>query len=161
MIVDPQSQVRFETVQSRVIKLRRSRARQAVHRFARVEIVFALCFLLCSCRPRPTTVGPSIEFSKVPPAMQGGREKVDTISGRVTGARRGQQIVVYARSGPWWVQPWPDRTLHSHSIGFKLEHRDPHGLRVCGVISRAGIPALAHDGCASCEGRTNRRYRRS
>ena len=39
--------------------------------------------------------------------MQGGREKVDTISGRVTGARSGQQIVVYARSGPWWVQPWP------------------------------------------------------
>jgi hypothetical protein len=39
--------------------------------------------------------------------MQGGREKVDTISGRVTSARRGQQIVVYARSGPWWVQPWP------------------------------------------------------
>ena len=107
MIVDPQSQVRFETVQSRVIKLRRSRARHAVHRFARVEIVFALCFLLCSCRPRPTTAGPFLEFSKVPPAMQGGREKVDTISGRVTGARRGQQIVVYARSGPWWVQPWP------------------------------------------------------
>jgi hypothetical protein len=36
---------------------------------------------------------------------------VDTISGRVTGARLGQQIVVYARSGPWWVQPWPDQAL--------------------------------------------------
>jgi hypothetical protein len=43
----------------------------------------------------------------VPPAVQGGREKVDTISGRVTGARSGQKIVIYARSGPWWVQPWP------------------------------------------------------
>lgn len=28
---------------------------------------------------------------------------------RVIGARPGQQIVIYARSGPWWVQPWPDR----------------------------------------------------
>ena len=21
----------------------------------------------------------------------------------------GQRIVVYAKSGPWWVQPWPDK----------------------------------------------------
>ncbi len=54
---------------------------------------------------------PTIQFVKIPPAAQGGREKVDTISGRVSGARRGQQIVVYARSGPWWVQPWPDQAL--------------------------------------------------
>ena len=38
-----------------------------------------------------------------------GRERVDTIAGRVSGSRPGQQIVVYARSGPWWVQPWPDK----------------------------------------------------
>jgi hypothetical protein len=54
---------------------------------------------------------PTIEFSKIPPAAQGGRERVDTIAGRVTGAHPGQQIVVYARSGPWWVQPWPDQAL--------------------------------------------------
>ena len=107
MIVDPHSPVRFQAVQLRVIKLRRSREWYALRGFARLEIVFALCFLLCGCRPRPTTAGPSIEFGKVPPAMQGGRERVDIISGRVTRARRGQQIVVYARSGPWWVQPWP------------------------------------------------------
>jgi hypothetical protein len=52
---------------------------------------------------------PSIEFSRIPPAAQGGRERVDTISGRVLGARPGQRIVVYAKSGPWWVQPWPDQ----------------------------------------------------
>jgi hypothetical protein len=38
---------------------------------------------------------------------QGGRERVDTISGRVRNARPKQQIVIYAHSGPWWVQPWP------------------------------------------------------
>jgi len=52
--------------------------------------------------------GPVIEFSKIPPAARGGRERVDVISGRVHGARAGQEIVIYARSGPWWVQPWPD-----------------------------------------------------
>jgi hypothetical protein len=56
---------------------------------------------------------PTIEFTKIPPAAQGGRERVDTIAGRVTGARPGQQIVVYARSGPWWVQPWPDKPFIS------------------------------------------------
>ncbi len=65
--------------------------------------------LLTGCQSSKVTVGPSIEFSKVPPAAQGGRERVDTIAGRVRGARPGQMIVIYARSGPWWVQPWPDQ----------------------------------------------------
>jgi hypothetical protein len=63
------------------------------------------------CHSRSSAQRPSIEFTKIPPAAQGGRERVDTISGRVTGARPGQQLVVYARSGPWWVQPWPDQAL--------------------------------------------------
>ena len=69
-----------------------------------------LCLVLSGCHSRTSKQeDPSIEFSKIPPAAQGGRERVDTIAGRVNGARPGQQIVVYARSGPWWVQPWPDQ----------------------------------------------------
>lgn len=71
--------------------------------------LLAFCLALSGCHTRETDAKPSIEFIKVPPAAQGGRERVDTISGRVLGARSGQQIVIYARSGPWWVQPWPDR----------------------------------------------------
>lgn len=59
-----------------------------------------------------------IELTKIPPAAQGGRERVDTISGTVRGAKPGQRIVVYAHSGPWWVQPWPDKPyipIHSDS----------------------------------------------
>ena len=63
------------------------------------------------CKTRQADVKPSVELTKIPPAAQGGRERVDTISGRVQGWRQGQHIVVYARSGPWWVQPWPDRPL--------------------------------------------------
>jgi hypothetical protein len=65
--------------------------------------------MLVSCRTQVAPTVPKIEFTKIPPAAQGGRERVDTISGRVKGAHPGQQIVVYARSGPWWVQPWPDK----------------------------------------------------
>src|SRR5713101_7916650 len=51
---------------------------------------------------------PSIEFTKIPPAAQGGRERVDTLSGRLRNARPKQQIVIYAHSRQWWVQPWPE-----------------------------------------------------
>jgi hypothetical protein len=68
-----------------------------------------LCLVLSGCQSRQTNSVPLIEFSKIPPAAQGGRERVDTISGRVANARPGQRIVIYAHSGPWWVQPWPDR----------------------------------------------------
>lgn len=70
---------------------------------------FICGFLLASCHAQKQSPGISIEFTKVPPAAQGGRERVDIIAGRVVGARPGQQIVVYARSGPWWVQPWPEK----------------------------------------------------
>lgn len=74
-------------------------------------VFLASCVALCSCHSQPQNASPSIEFTKIPPAFQGGRERVDSIAGRVHGARPGQSIVVYTRSGPWWVQPWPDQAL--------------------------------------------------
>lgn len=69
----------------------------------------SLWLLLTGCHSQRSKHDPSIEFSKIPPAAQGGRERVDTIAGRVVGAAPGQRVVVYAKSGPWWVQPWPDQ----------------------------------------------------
>src|SRR5713101_6118698 len=59
------------------------------------------------CHSQESSAGPSIEFTRIPPAAQGSRERVDTISGRVRNALPKQPIVIYAHSGPWWVQPWP------------------------------------------------------
>lgn len=53
-----------------------------------------LSLLFGGCTSPKTHAGPSIEFTKIPPAAQGGRERVDTITGRVTGWHPGQQIVV-------------------------------------------------------------------
>ena len=66
-----------------------------------------LCIALNSCQSHKANSGPSIEFTHIPPAAQGGRGKVDTTSGRVRNARPKQQIVIYAHSRQWWVQPWP------------------------------------------------------
>ena len=75
-----------------------------------LALIFS-CILLSGCHSQKDKQGPSIEFTKIPPAAQGGRERVDTIAGRVKGYRPGEQIVVYAHSGPWWAQPWPDQAL--------------------------------------------------
>lgn len=61
--------------------------------------------LLAAGCSRGVSDQPSIEFTRVPQADVGGRAKHDIIEGRVKGARPGQQIVLYAKSGTWWVQP--------------------------------------------------------
>src|SRR5438128_1164734 len=71
----------------------------------KLSLLVVICILLGGCRSSGANVGPSIEFSRVPQADEDGRDKHDIIEGRVMGARPGQQIVLYARSGKWWVQP--------------------------------------------------------
>jgi len=89
-----------------------------------LSLVF--CLALNSCQTPPSDAPRfEVEFTQIPPAAQGGRERLDTISGRVVGARQGSQIVVYAHSGPWWVQPWPDRPfvpIHSDSTWSTQTH---------------------------------------
>jgi signal transduction histidine kinase len=67
------------------------------------------CILMSGCRSRQTDVTPTIEFGKIPLLDEGGMAKIAVIEGRVTGARPGQQIVLYARSGAWYVQPFTDQ----------------------------------------------------
>jgi hypothetical protein len=70
-------------------------------------LLVALC-LLNGCKSQRRDGAPSVEFTQVPPAAQGGPERVDTIAGRVHGSQPGEQIVIYAHSGPWWIQPFSD-----------------------------------------------------
>lgn len=68
-----------------------------------------LGLMLGACRSHQLRAAPKIIFSRVPPADVGGPEKLDTIEGRVTRVKPGQQIVLYARSADlWWVQPFTD-----------------------------------------------------
>jgi len=72
-------------------------------------LVIICCLLLSSCRSEKTNAPPSVEFSRVPLLDEGGTGKIALIEGRVTGARPGQQIVLFARSGAWYVQPFTDQ----------------------------------------------------
>ena len=71
----------------------------------KLSLLVIVCILPGACRLSGAEVGPSIEFTRVPQADEGGRDKHDIIEGHVTGARSGQRIVLYARSGKWWLQP--------------------------------------------------------
>jgi hypothetical protein len=75
--------------------------------FLQRSLPLVLCIGLNSCRSHKANSAPSIEFTHIQPAAQGGRERVDTISGRIRNARPKQQIVIYAHSRQWWVQLWP------------------------------------------------------
>lgn len=70
--------------------------------------ILGLGFAFQGCHSKSVDA-PTIAFTKIPPAAEGGMERVDTIAGRVVGASPGQRIVVYAKSGHWWVQPFADR----------------------------------------------------
>jgi signal transduction histidine kinase len=65
--------------------------------------------LLAGCGTHTDDVAPSVKFTRIPPAEQGGAARLDRIEGRVRGARVGQRVVLYARSGIWYVQPFADQ----------------------------------------------------
>jgi hypothetical protein len=71
--------------------------------------VITLCFLLSGCSSWSSKSSPTVTFTRVPTVDVGGLDVMSSISGRVTGARPGQHVVLYARSeGRWWLQPYVD-----------------------------------------------------
>lgn len=69
-------------------------------------VLWFACLLSAGCGQQAPAVPPVIEFRVVPEAGAGGPERMATITGTVRGARAGQRIVLFAKSGQWWVQPF-------------------------------------------------------
>ncbi len=61
------------------------------------------------CRSQQSV--PSIEFTTIPLAYEGGAQRLDPVERQVNGTRPGQRIVLYARSGAWYIQPYTDRSF--------------------------------------------------
>jgi len=66
-------------------------------------VVWLFVLVLSGCS---NSSQPSVKITSIPPADKGGGRELDLISGHVTGASDGQQVVLYARSGAWYVQPF-------------------------------------------------------
>ena len=77
----------------------------------RSDIVLVLVgVLLTGCHSRNlASPKPALQLTRVPSANPGGPEQLDYIEGQATGARPDQQIVLYARSGLWYIQPFVNR----------------------------------------------------
>jgi hypothetical protein len=97
----------------------------------------SLFFLLNGCARHPT-VKPSIEFSTIPPAEEGGPDKQAPIGGRVVGHRPGQQIVLFAKAGNWWVQPTTDQPFTNIDADSKWSNSTHLGTEYAALLVEAG-----------------------
>lgn len=67
--------------------------------------MLALAVVLSACGRRAAPDAPTLTVTQVPAAATGGAERMEEIAGQVVGAGAGDRVVLYARSGVWWVQP--------------------------------------------------------
>ena len=97
---------------------------QCTRTIFKLALTALFCLVLTSCHA--TSVGePSIEFTRIPTAGEGDPDKLEAVEGRVLNFRRGQQIVLFARSGMWWVQPFanqPFTAIQADSRWKNLTH---------------------------------------
>jgi len=68
----------------------------------------SIAIFLNGCGSARPDAAPTIQFSRLPRADNGGTESLAFIEGHVEGAQAGEQIVLFAKSGAgiWWVQPF-------------------------------------------------------
>lgn len=74
-----------------------------------LALLGALTICLPGCAPYNRQEA-AVQITRVPPANPGGPQKLDYIEGTVHGGYAGQQIILYAHSGIWWVQPFADQS---------------------------------------------------
>ena len=104
----------------------------------RGALLLFYCVLWSGCRSRHNVPGPSIEFTRVPPAAEGGPDKIDIIEGRAIGARPGQQIVLFAQWGPWWVQPLADQPFTIIQADSKWRNSTHFGTEYAALLVDPG-----------------------
>ena len=88
-------------------------------------LLASVCTFATGCHSRSGYSGPSIEFTRIPPAADSGSDKLDIIEGKVIGGTPGQKIVLYAKSGEWWVQPLVNEAftkIHDNSKWINSTH---------------------------------------
>ena len=95
------------------------------------------CLLLSSCRAWRGDGRPFIIFSQIPPEDPGGTPKSAIIAGRVSGARPDQQIVLFARSGAWFVQPFVDQPFTRIEPDSKWQNSTHLGTEYAALLVEA------------------------
>jgi hypothetical protein len=90
------------------------------------------------CRSQAVPAIPTVELSRVPEAAEGGPDRMAPIAGRVSGHRPGQRIVLYAKSGPWWVQPLADQPFTTIGSDARFESTTHLGTEYAALLVEPG-----------------------
>jgi hypothetical protein len=93
-----------------------------------------VCLLASSCDSPHAEVAPSIEFTELPPAGEGSPDILHPIAGRVRNAVLGQRIVLFARSGMWWVQPFGDKPYTAIQRDFTWKNSTHPGTAYAALL---------------------------
>src|SRR6516165_4562505 len=95
--------------------------------------------VLCqACRRLHSGDAPSITFTRIPQADPAGSARNDIIEGRVTGASPGQKIVLYAKTGKWWVQPLIDQPITDLRPNFSWTNATHLGSHYAALLVKDG-----------------------
>lgn len=99
--------------------LKHSRQLPAPGTLDRRQVLSVFPAVFCeACRREDKSNAPSITFTRIPQADPAGSARNDIIEGRVKGASSGQKIVLYAKTGKWWVQPLVEQPMTSLRADF-------------------------------------------
>jgi hypothetical protein len=105
----------------------------------RGAVGLAPLFLASACRPAQSGNAPSITFTRIPQADPTGSGSHDIIEGRVTGASAGQKIVLYAKTGKWWVQPLIDQPITALRPNFQWTNATHLGSHYAALLVEEGF----------------------
>lgn len=97
--------------------------------------IFAAASLLSGCGSSHI---PAIQFTVVPEAGPGGPARTEKIAGTVQWAGRQQRIVLFAKSGNWWVQPAADKPFTSIRRDYTWESRTHVGTDYAALLVDSG-----------------------
>ncbi len=99
--------------------------------------ILGLDFAGQGCDSQKSTDSPSLELTKIPPAAQGGRERIDTIAGRVRNARpRAADCYLCAR----WAMVGAALAALPRIV-TEIDHVAPvHNRTYCHIVSVVGVP---------------------
>src|SRR5689334_10195529 len=101
----------------------------------RRQVLSVLPAAVCqACRNVQSSNAPTIAFTRIPQADPAGSSLNDIIEGVVKGAAPGEKIVLYAKTGKWWVQPLIDQPLTNLRPDFKWTNATHLGTEYAALL---------------------------
>lgn len=101
-------------------------------------LAVAIVLLGSGCHPLRTNIEPSVEFTRIPFAGEGAPDRLDIIEGRVRGVQSNQRVVIYARAGVWWVQPFAIQPFTSILPDFTWKSTTHPGTEYAALLVDSG-----------------------